>query len=117
MSYNEERNLRDIIKQNDAVILKNTIAERIIIMQYEYKTKGTCSQKIFFDLEDGKVTKVQFLGGCNGNLKAIAKLVEGMEASRVIELLSGNTCGFKSTSCGDQLACALKAALEEEAAS
>ena len=86
-------------------------------MHYEYKTENTCAQMISFDLEGEVVTNISFLGGCNGNLKAIAKLVEGMEASHVIELLSGNTCGFKSTSCGDQLACALKAALEEEAAS
>ena len=86
-------------------------------MNHSYKTKGTCSSQITFDLEQGIVKNVQFTGGCNGTLKAIAKLVEGMEASRVIELLSGNTCGFKNTSCGDQLACALKAALDEEAAS
>lgn len=86
-------------------------------MNHSYKTKGTCSSQITFDLVDGIVKNVQFTGGCNGNLKAISKLVEGMEASRVIELLAGNTCGFKSTSCGDQLACALKAALEQESAS
>ena len=86
-------------------------------MNHSYKTKGTCSSQINFDLEGSIVKNVQFTGGCNGNLKAIAKLVEGMEASRVIELLSGNTCGFKSTSCGDQLACALKVALETESAS
>ena len=86
-------------------------------MNHTYKTKGTCSSQITLDLENGIVKNVQFTGGCNGNLKAIAKLVEGMEASRVIELLSGNTCGFKTTSCGDQLACALKTALDEESAS
>ena len=86
-------------------------------MNHSYKTKGTCSSQINFDLEGGIVKNVQFTGGCNGNLKAIAKLVEGMEASRVIELLSGTTCGFKTTSCGEQLACALKAALETESAS
>ena len=64
-------------------------------MQYEYRTKGTCSQRILFDIEDGIVKNVQFIGGCNGNLKAISKLVEGMEAARVVELLRGNTCGFK----------------------
>ena len=82
-------------------------------MTYEYKTRGTCSTKIDFDLEDGKVKNVSFTNGCNGNLKAISKLVEGMEAEKVIELLNGNTCGMKSTSCADQLAKALSAALEK----
>lgn len=77
-------------------------------MQYEYKTKGTCSQKIFFDIEDGKVHNVQFLGGCNGNLKGIGSLVEGMDVEEVITRLEGTTCGMKSTSCPDQLANALK---------
>lgn len=79
-------------------------------MQYEYKTRGTCSQKIFFDLEDGKVSNVQFIGGCNGNLKGIGSLVEGMNIDDVISRLEGTTCGMKSTSCPDQLAKALKAA-------
>ena len=82
-------------------------------MQYSYKTKGTCASQIQFDLEGGIVTNVKFTGGCNGNLKAISKLVEGMEASRVVELLRGNTCGFKPTSCGDQLAAALAEALAQ----
>lgn len=80
-------------------------------MNYTYKTKGTCSSKITFDLEDGIVKNVSFTGGCNGNLKAIARLVEGMDAERIIELLSGNTCGFKNTSCADQLAAAVKEAI------
>ena len=58
-------------------------------MQYEYKTKGTCSQRIFFDIEDGKVKNVQFVGGCNGNLKGIAALVEGMDAEEVISRVEG----------------------------
>ena len=77
-------------------------------MHYEYKTKGTCSQKIFFDLENGKVTNVQFLGGCNGNLKGIAALVEGMDMDEVISRVEGIRCGMKNTSCPDQLAQALK---------
>ena len=77
-------------------------------MQYEYKTKGTCSQKIFFDVEDGKVYDVQFLGGCNGNLKGIGALVEGQDIDEVISRLEGIKCGMKSTSCPDQLAKALK---------
>ncbi|MBQ9168716.1 MAG: TIGR03905 family TSCPD domain-containing protein [Oscillospiraceae bacterium] len=79
-------------------------------MQYEYKTKGTCSQKILFDVEDGKVSNVQFLGGCNGNLKGISALVEGMPVAEVISRVEGIKCGMKSTSCPDQLAQALKEA-------
>lgn len=79
-------------------------------MQYEYKTKGTCSQRILFEIEDGKVLHVQFLGGCNGNLKGIGALVEGMPVDEVISRIDGITCGMKSTSCPDQLAQALKAA-------
>lgn len=78
---------------------------------YEYKTKGTCSQMIYFDLEDGKVKNVQFLGGCNGNLKGIGSLVEGMDVDEVIRRVQGIHCGWKPTSCPDQLAQALKAAL------
>ena len=77
-------------------------------MQYEYKTKGTCSQRIFFDVENGKVTNVQFVGGCNGNLKGIAALVEGMDVEEVIRRVEGIRCGMKATSCPDQLAKALK---------
>ena len=80
-------------------------------MNYEYKTKGTCSQMIFFDVEDGKVKNVQFLGGCNGNLKGIGALVEGMTPEQVIERVEGIHCGMKSTSCPEQLAKALKEAL------
>jgi len=79
-------------------------------MQYEYKTKGTCSQRIFFDVEEGKVKNVQFVGGCNGNLKGIAALVEGMDVADVIARVEGIRCGMKSTSCPDQLAKALKKA-------
>lgn len=79
-------------------------------MHYEYKTKGTCSQRIYFDIEDGKLRNLEFLGGCNGNLKGIASLVEGMAVSDVIEKLEGTTCGMKPTSCPDQLAKALREA-------
>jgi len=79
-------------------------------MQFEYKTKGTCSQKIFITIEDGKIEHVEFLGGCNGNLKGISSLVQGMEIDEVIKRLEGTTCGMKSTSCPDQLATALKEA-------
>ena len=80
-------------------------------MQYEYKTKGTCSQKIFFDIEDGKLINVKFLGGCNGNLQGISALVEGMDAEEIIRRVEGIHCGMKPTSCPDQLAKALKEAL------
>ena len=83
-------------------------------MQYEYKTKGTCSQRILFDIEDGKLMNVQYIGGCNGNLKGISSLVEGMEVSEVIRRLSGTTCGMKQTSCPDQLAKALKQLKENQ---
>lgn len=73
-----------------------------------YRTKGTCSQTIDFDIVEGKVTNVKFFGGCNGNLRGIAKLVEGMTPDEVISKLEGIKCGFKSTSCPDQLAQALK---------
>ena len=84
-------------------------------MRYSYTTRGTCSRQIDFDLTDGKVSDVSFLGGCDGNLKAISKLVDGHEAQEVIDILKGNTCGYKPTSCGDQLARALEAALAQEA--
>lgn len=77
-------------------------------MEYSYKTKGTCSREIHFEIEEGIVKSVEFIGGCNGNLKGIGSLVEGMEVEDVIERLEGITCGFKPTSCPDQLAQALK---------
>lgn len=80
---------------------------------YEYKTKGTCSQKIFFDIEDNKVKNVQFVGGCNGNLKGISSLVTGMKPQDVIDRLEGITCGSKPTSCPAQIAEALKKYLAE----
>ena len=79
-------------------------------MQFEYKTKGTCSQHILFDVEEGKVMNVQFIGGCNGNLKGISALVEGMNIDDVIARVDGIRCGGKETSCPDQLATALKQA-------
>ena len=77
-------------------------------MQFTYKTKGTCSQMISFEIEDNKVKNVSFLGGCNGNLKGIAALVEGMDVAEVITRVEGIRCGMKATSCPDQLARALK---------
>lgn len=77
-------------------------------MQYQYRTKGTCSQQILFDIEDNKVFNLQFIGGCHGNLQGISKLVEGMDVDEVIARLDGIRCGMKQTSCPDQLANALK---------
>jgi len=75
----------------------------------QYKTSGTCSREISFDLdENNKVHNVTFIGGCNGNLKGISALVEGMDKDQVEKLLSGITCGPKQTSCPDQLAKAMK---------
>lgn len=74
-----------------------------------YKTKGTCSQAIEYDIVDGIVRNVKFIGGCNGNTQGVARLVEGMPVAEVIERLDGIQCGFRGTSCPDQLATALKA--------
>lgn len=82
-------------------------------MQYRYRTKGTCSQIIQFELDGDKVHNIVFHGGCNGNLKAISKLVEGMSVSDIEAKLKGNTCGFRSTSCADQLAIAVREALDK----
>ena len=81
-----------------------------VSMQYTYKTTGTCSPEISFEIEDGKLKNVHFLGGCNGNLKGICSLIEGMNVDDVISRVDGIRCGAKSTSCPDQLAQALKAA-------
>jgi len=75
---------------------------------YRYQTNGTCSKMIDFDVQDGKVYNVQFLGGCNGNLQGIGKLVEGMPIEEVISRLKDIKCGFKQTSCPDKLSKALK---------
>lgn len=73
----------------------------------QYATRGTCSRLINFDVVDGKVSNVSFLGGCNGNLQGIGALVEGLPVDEVINKLSGIDCGGKGTSCPDQLARAL----------
>ena len=77
-------------------------------MEYSYKTYGTCSTRIDFEIVDGLVRNVRFTNGCNGNLKAIAALVEGRKKEEVIKILKGIKCGYKDTSCGDQLAQALE---------
>ena len=76
----------------------------------DYRTKGVCSQMIHFDIEDNKVKNVSFVGGCNGNLQGISRLIEGMDVDEAISKIKGIRCGFKSTSCPDQLAKALKEA-------
>lgn len=79
-------------------------------MQFEYRTQGTCSSRIIFEIEEGKLHNVQYIGGCNGNLQGVSRLVEGMDVDAVIEKLQGIRCGMKPTSCPDQLTRALKEA-------
>ncbi len=83
-------------------------------MRYEYTTRGTCAKKISFDIENGVVRNVSFLGGCNGNLQAVSRLVDGKTAEEIASICAGIRCGFKDTSCGDQLAKAVLAAAEAE---
>lgn len=85
-------------------------------MKHTFIPSGVCSRKIDFEIEDGTVRNIEFTGGCDGNLKAISILAEGMPADEVIEKLAGNTCGHKDTSCADQFTMALRQALSEEAA-
>ena len=77
-------------------------------MTIDYKTKGTCSSRMIIEVEDGKIRSLQVIGGCNGNLKGLSALVTGMDVKEVISRLEGIKCGFKPTSCPDQLAPALK---------
>ena len=91
VSYSEEKEMRTI----------------------EYTTHGTCSRIIRFDLDDeNRIHNLQFIGGCNGNLKGIGLLCEGKDAAEIAAILEGNTCGYKNTSCPDQLSKALKEALK-----
>ena len=83
-------------------------------MAYQYRTKGVCARNIRFDIVDGKVTDVQFEGGCAGNTKGVARLVEGMSAEEAVRRLAGIQCGFKGTSCPDQLAKAIQQVLVEK---
>ena len=80
-------------------------------MHYTYKTKMTCSSYIDFDIEGDVITNIHFTNGCDGNLKAISKLVDGWTVDKIEQYLKGNTCGFKPTSCADQLAVAVREAL------
>ena len=81
-------------------------------MRYEYKTENTCAQMISFNIQGDVVTNIEFYGGCNGNLKAIAKLVDGWTVEKIEQMLLGNTCGRRPTSCADQLAKAVRAAAQ-----
>ena len=83
-------------------------------MKYVYKTRGTCSVEISFDINDNIITNISFLGGCNGNLKAISKLLEGQTVEYIEDKLKGNLCGNRGTSCADQLAIAVRKAYDEE---
>ena len=82
-------------------------------MEYSYKTKGTCSTVIDFDINDNIITNIRFTDGCNGNLKAISKLLDGQTVEYIEEKLKGNLCGVRDTSCADQLAIAVRKAYEE----
>ncbi len=81
-------------------------------MRQSYRTRGVCSVQINFDLNGDVVSDVEFIGGCNGNLKAISKLVNGMTVEQIESYLKGNTCGYKPTSCADQLAIAVRQAYD-----
>ena len=81
-------------------------------MDYTYHTKGVCAMEISFHLDGDVVSDIRFAGGCNGNLKAISRLCDGMTVSEIESKLAGNVCGFKQTSCADQLAVAVREAYE-----
>ena len=83
-------------------------------MDFSYKTHGVCSQQINLHIDGNVITNVSFIGGCNGNLKAVSKLVEGMTVEQIEAKLKGNTCNTKPTSCADQLCLAVRAAYEAE---
>jgi len=83
-------------------------------MEYNYKTKGTCSLNISFYIEGDKITDIKFMGGCPGNLQALSKLLDGQTVDYITEKLEGNQCGMRGTSCADQLAKAVRQAYEEQ---
>ena len=83
-------------------------------MKYTYKTEGTCAREIQFEINGNIISNIVFVGGCNGNLKAISKLVDGWTVEQIEEKLKGNQCGFRNTSCADQLARAVRKALDEK---
>ncbi|MCQ2482696.1 MAG: TIGR03905 family TSCPD domain-containing protein [Clostridia bacterium] len=82
-------------------------------MQYTFRPKGVCSMEINFDIDGNIISNISFTGGCNGNLKAIAKLCDGMTVEEIESKLKGNTCGFKNTSCADQFAIAVREAYDK----
>ena len=83
-------------------------------MHYTYRPQMVCSTQIDFDIDNGVITNIVFTGGCNGNLKAVSKLVNGWTADKIEQYLLGNTCGRRNTSCADQLAKAVRAAADQE---
>lgn len=83
-------------------------------MQYKFKTKGVCAAEISFDINNNIVTNISFFGGCNGNLKAISKLLEGQTVEYIEQKLRGNVCGRRDTSCADQLAIAVREAYNKQ---
>ena len=93
---------------------KNDWIKREISMDYVYNTSGVCSQQIHFKIENGVLRDVRFVGGCNGNLQGIGRLVEGTPAEEIEAKLKGVSCGGRPTSCPDQLAKAIRAALDSE---
>lgn len=83
-------------------------------MKYKYKTKMVCSQEISFDIDGDVITNIAFVGGCNGNLKALSKVLDGWTVEQIEAKLKGNTCGMRSTSCADQLCLAVRRAYDEQ---
>ena len=83
-------------------------------MKYKYKTKMVCSQEISFDIDGDVITNIAFVGGCNGNLKALSKVLDGWTVEKIEAKLKGNTCGMRPTSCADQLCVAVRKAYEEQ---
>lgn len=85
-------------------------------MEHTYTTRGTCSRQITFELDGNRVKNIHFVGGCDGNLKAVSKLADGMTVEQIKSMLRGNTCGPRPTSCADQLAIAVQQAYDKEQA-
>ena len=85
-------------------------------MEHTYTTRGTCSRQITFELDGNRVKNIRFVGGCDGNLKAVSKLADGMTVEQIESMLRGNTCGPRPTSCADQLAIAVQQAYDKEQA-
>ncbi len=100
----------------DCAIISDRSKQKEKDMEYTYRVSGVCSRSVTFDLsDDNKVSGISFVGGCDGNLKAVGKLCEGRDADEIINILKGNTCGLRKTSCADQFARALEAAKAERA--